>query len=368
MSSRRTPTNQEFLMSDLRRDPLTGEWAIIAERRGDRPIEYQQNFIRNGQPTCPFCGGNENLTPPTIQEYFVDPEANTSDSDRQPQWIVRVVPNKYPALERDDSNRTQESNGFLSDSIARQLYECVPAVGSNEIIIESARHVVSFSELNDNELKFTMRAFRDAIERCEKRPEAKAISLFKNCRFPAGASIEHTHSQAISLPVIPVSLERQLENCSRFFDQHGKQLLESVIDQELEMDERVVAEENGLIAFCPYASRTPYQVCITSRQNHSAFADMPDEEMMLVAKLTRKSIRALEKALPNPAYNLLFHVEPIDVPGVREVFRWYVEIFPRLTRAAGLELGTGCWINPVSPEFATKQLREQIGCSKPGKN
>jgi UDPglucose--hexose-1-phosphate uridylyltransferase len=340
-------------MSDLRKDPLTGDWAIIAERRGERPIEYQQNFQRNGQPICPFCRGNENETPPTIQDYRL--------RSKDP-WTVRVVPNKFPAIEKSE---TENELPDVSDKICGNgacqshqdlLFE-LPAMGVNEIIIESARHVVSFSELNDDELRLTMQAFQDAVLRCENRAEAKTVALFKNCRFPAGASIEHTHSQVISLPVVPSQLERQVDNCRRYYQKSGKPLLTAIVDQELQQACRLVAEEHGLAAFCPYASRTPYQTWITSIHNDCQFTELDQNQLFSIAALVRKTVLALESVLSDPAYNLIIHLAPLRLKDDQRIFQWFVEIFPRLTRAAGLELGTGCWINPVPPELAADQLR-----------
>ena len=234
-----------------------------------------------------------------------------------------------------------------------------PALGANEIIIESSQHKVSFSELSDCELKHTMHAFRDAIKRCRHDEYTESISLFKNCRFQAGASIEHTHSQVISLPIVTSQTERQMENCRVYHDQTGEFLQQEVIRQEFEQDQRVLYADDKLIAWCPYASRTPFQICMSRIGRSPYLDDLTDEDSFELAKLIRKSVNALENALDDPAYNLIIHLAPLKVEDAG-YYHWYVELFPRVTRPAGLELSTNCWINPVSPEQAAIRLRAEF--------
>ena len=337
-------------MSELRKDPLTGDWAIIAQNRAERPIEFHPPaYERDHHYQCPFCSGFENETPPAIREY--------REQDDQP-WIVRVVPNKYPAL----TNGKAEVDlpvSFASDESLSTVFQGERAVGANEIVIESARHVTSFSELDDNELQYTMQAFIDATNRCVADPRSLSVSLFKNCRFEAGASIEHTHSQIISLPVVTSALQRRMDLCREFKTRHDKVLQQTIIENELKQEDRIVEVQGELVAYTPYASRMPYQTCISYLGWPPEFHELNATQTSDLAKLIRKTVKSIETALHEPAYNLIIQLAPFRLEG-NDFYHWQVEILPRVTRPAGLEWSTECWINPVAPEDAARHLRELV--------
>ena len=324
-------------MSDFRKDPFTGDWVSIAENRAGRPIEYYQTYKVTEASVCPFCNGNEPETPSAIAEY----------GENGKPWAVRVVPNKYPAFFSSDS---------LNHSIAGP-YEAMSSMGSHEIIIESSNHVASFGQLSDSEIGFAVQAYKDSVARQREDKNIRHVSLFKNCRYDAGASIEHVHTQLIGLPLVTDETERRLDNICNYQKQHNHSMFDAIIESERKDNARIISETENFIAFCPFASRSPYQISVFSKLNLGHFDQADHEKLVELGLLARSLIKRLELVVPETAYNLIIHLAPFDY---QNSFRWFVEILPRITKTAGFEWAAKCWINPVSPETAAHRLASAI--------
>jgi UDPglucose--hexose-1-phosphate uridylyltransferase len=325
-------------MSELRQDPVSGRWVIIAHERDNRPDEFVAAPVQRIAAKCPFCIGNEAETPEAVAVYGVKPS----------DWQVRVVPNKYPAV-----NCTP--NGPLRQA---PLGQSAVATGIHEVIIEAPRHVASLTELNQSELLLTWTAYRERLVEHARDQRWKYGQVFKNVGAAAGASIEHAHSQLIVLPHVPGEIQTELDSCERFCRDHGRPLFADLIARELAAGERMVAESPRFVAFCPFASRFPYEVWVLPRQQAARFYTCPmdDEEMGELGSFVQKILLRLEHVLNRPSYNFFLHTAPFDsLP--YDYYHWHVEIFPRVTKAAGFEWGTGYFINPVSPEEAAAALR-----------
>ena len=329
-------------MSDFRQDPITGQWVVLSEVRGVRPNEFRQVETRRSDLACPFCRGFEANTPPSLLE-LVDPASPG-------EWLVRVVPNKFPALIQMDSE-----NGSPPELVGP--YQTQQLSGRQEIIISSPRHVASFSLLLDRELDATMEAYRQRIGDMQNDPEIQHAMLFANCRSEAGASLEHIHSQLIGTPMISPNLERRLALARDQFRQSGQTTMQQVVQWEREQRDRVIIERTHWTAFCPFASRFPFQVWVVPNQHEPSLQDCDRPRLSELGWLIRDLVDRLERAHDFPAYNVMFHVAD-QSPESEKMYQWYVEIVPRLTRFAGYELGTGCWINHVSPNAAARQLVE----------
>lgn len=324
-------------MSDYRYQPLTDQWVIIAGNRESRPTDYQQAWTRNVR-SCPFCFGQEEQTPAPIAIYPTDrPEGEP--------WNVRVVPNKYPALFARENEPTNQRGPY-----AGQL-----GFGMHEIIVESPRHVESFGQLTNSEIEFAMRAFQERIRLIDEEPRIRHISLFKNCRYDAGATIEHTHCQLVGTAIVPPEMERRSRRCAENMQKKGKTLLAEIVEFEQREKVRVIAESENFLGFCPYASRLPYEIWLAPKRNLARFSCCPESVLVECGLVLRELIRKLEDWLANPAYNFVFQFPP-KLEGDGPVFPWYVELFPRMTKLAGYEWGTQCMINPIPPEVAAERL------------
>ena len=184
--------------------------------------------------------------------------------------------------------------------------------------------------------------------------------LFKNHGEPAGASLEHTHSQLIALPVIPKRVHEELEGAKQYFQYHERCIFCDIIRQERRDAKRVVLEDEQVIAVAPYASRFPFEMWLLPRQHGSHLEHAPEDMYRSLAHTLGSLLRKIDKALERPAYNFVLHNGCMDETNTPH-YHWHIEVIPRLTRVAGFEWGTGFYINPTTPEEAAEFLRNTQG-------
>jgi UDPglucose--hexose-1-phosphate uridylyltransferase len=185
------------------------------------------------------------------------------------------------------------------------------------------------------------------------------VQIFKNVGPAAGASLEHGHSQLVALPGVPEVIEQELSASGEFFGQHGRPLLVDMLDRERSAGERVVAQTPSFVAVCPYASRFPYEVWIAPRRHNPRYEDAQPGDLGEVSRLARDIVGCIERAVGQAAYNCFLHTQPFDTPQ-HDHYHWHIEILPRLTKVAGFEWSTGCFINPYPPESAAAHLRASL--------
>lgn len=228
-------------MSEFRRDLLSDHWVIIAPNRASRPEQSAADSPMRTPQRCPFCRGHEQDTPPAVASFAED------GAPADDEWQVRVVPNKYPAVENVDSP-TRPSEGF---------YETQRGVGVHEVIVESPEHVVSVSELDAIQAALLFRAYRDRLRKLGEHPNLAYGQVFKNSGAAAGASLEHSHSHLIATAVVPTQIQHEMAKSMAYHLQHGRCVFCVTLEQELEQGRRIVAESPHFVAFCPFASQFP---------------------------------------------------------------------------------------------------------------
>lgn len=329
-------------MSEYRQDPLSRRWVLVGcDERAGRPNEFVEEVKRGASP-CPFCAGHESETPPAIAVYPSGPKQ---------AWLVRVVPNKYPAVM--DSLPVTSGPPPLVTSAAT---EPIPGFGRHEVIIESNRHVASFSGLTDEEAALVFHAYRDRLRDLARDGRYRYVQIFKNVGPGAGASLEHGHSQLLALPGVPDVILQELNSCAEYAAAHRGSLVADLVAAELSAQTRVVAATPRFVALCPYASRFPYEVWIVPRRNQAQFELVEDSELGELSLVVRDAIGRIERALGQVPYNYFLHTVPFDTAR-HDHYHWHIEIIPRLTKVAGFEWSTGCFINPYPPELAAARLR-----------
>ena len=336
-------------MSEYRQDPISRSWVIIGTERAQRPCEFAEPVFERRAVACSFCAGNESETPPSIATY-ASPESPK-------QWLVRVVPNKYPALEPAKSPAGDA--WFFSQAANNQP---LPGVGTHEVIVESPRHVASLSELTAAEAELVFRAYRDRLQAHYRGGQSEYVQIFKNVGPAAGASLEHAHSQLIALPGVPEVVARQMAVAKEHYSETGRSLFVEMIERELRLKERIVAETEQFVAFCPYASRFGYEVWLGPRQHSARFENAQDGELRELTSLMRELIRCLEQTTGQTAYNFYLYTSPAREGD--DFLQWHFQIIPRLSKIAGFEWSTGCFINPYPPESCAAALRSALGSPK----
>ena len=329
-------------MPELRKDPVSGRWIIIATERSTRPSDFKSGPqpIKGG--FCPFCEGNEDKTPPEIIAYR---EKGTLANEKG--WRVRVVSNKFPAL-RIEGNLNKHGEG---------IYDTMNGIGAHEVIIESPKHIISLTELDNPQVEEVLWAYRDRLVDLKKDRRFVSGLIFKNVGVTAGASLEHSHSQLIVTPIVPISVKHEMDGCMEFYKYRGRCLLCDMVQQELSTGTRIVFESDNFLAFAPYASRFPFEIWILPKNHSSHFENLQKMEIEELAQVLRTVLLKLEVALEFPPYNYIIHTTPFAF-GEVEHYHWHIEVIPRLTKIAGFEWGTGFYINTVTPESAAEFLRD----------
>jgi UDPglucose--hexose-1-phosphate uridylyltransferase len=337
-------------MPELRKDPIIGRWVIIATERGRRPSEFPPEETNSRGGFCPLCEGNEDKTP---AEVFAVRENDSSPNS--PGWTLRVVPNKFPALEVE-GNLDREGEG---------LYDKMDGVGAHEVLVETPKHHETLSTLLIDRVILVLTAYRERIVELSRDPRFQYIVVFKNHGAAAGASLEHSHSQIIALPVVPKRVSEEIDGAKAYYEYRERCVFCDIIRQESGHKARLIAENEGAIALAPFASRFPFETWILPKGHTPYFHHTQPSQFRDVASLLSDSLRRIENTLPRSPYNFMLHTTPsngTDGP----FYHWHIEIIPKLTKVAGFEWGTGFYINPTPPEEAAKYLREALPREDPG--
>ncbi len=339
-------------MPELRLDPLVQRWVVIAPERANRPMELHPEGTLNDLGFDPFAEGNEAHTPP---ETFA--VRNSGSAPNGPGWRVRVVPNRYPALQFEDSLKPPEN--FFDQPPENPFYQQRVGWGVHEVIIECPHNEASLSRLSRENFCEIIEAYQQRLLMLKQDPRLVHVTIFKNSGWQAGASVRHTHSQLIATPVVPMTVNQEIEGGERYFRQQGQSLFHELILQEMATGSRIVLETNHFLVFCPYASRFPFETCILPKQQKSHFEMVSPAEKEDLGGVLKNVLQRLERVLSNPAYNYVIHTAPFTAPELPH-YRWHLEILPRITGVAGFEWGSGLFINPVPPEEAAQRMRDSI--------
>jgi UDPglucose--hexose-1-phosphate uridylyltransferase len=240
------------------------------------------------------------------------------------------------------------------------MYDVMNGVGAHEVIIETPRHEVSLTGLSDDEVRDVLWLYKQRL--IDLRNDFRLVYglIFKNVGEKAGASLEHTHSQLIVTPIVPLRVQTEIDRCLKYLDYRGRCLLCDMITQELSSGVRIVLETPNFVAFEPFAARFPFETHLMPKRHVSHFEMTEDGLLPELARILRATLARIENAVDRPPYNYLIHTSPLNV-GPLEHYHWHFEIIPRITRVAGFEWGTGFYINPVPPEHAAQFLREVRG-------
>ena len=336
-------------MADLRKDPITGRWVIISTTRGKRPASFMSDKREKRQiRTCPFCYGNEHMTPEEI--FALRPEGSKPNT---PGWDIRVVPNKFPALSIEDELQKRGVG----------MYDMMAGFGAHEVVVETPDHAKSTKDLSVAEISNNITIWQDRIQDLYRDVRFRFVLVFKNEGEHAGASLEHPHCQLIATPVTPKRVKEELQGAEQYYRQKERCVFCDIIAQEKDVEKRIVYENDHFIAFCPFASRFPFEICLLPKHHEVDFyaARGHVKDMALGLKIV---LMKLARALDDPQYNFIIHSSPNRFARrgywhtIMEDYHWHFEIIPRIARIAGFEWGTGFYINPTPPEDAAKYLRE----------
>ena len=339
-------------MSELRKDIVNGRWVIVAAERSKRPDDFRPAQPQRQEPTggfCPFCQGSESKTPP---EVFALRKPGTR-RDR-PGWRVRVVPNKFPALNRGLPPERQEDG----------VFQWMDGVGVHEVIIENPNHGREINDLPLSHLQAVIETYKNRVSSIEDEFQYKYVHVFKNKGREAGASLSHPHSQIVATPIIPKQVNEEIYSCERLYRQFEECIFCRIIRDETRLGERLVLRNDDFCVVTPFAPRFPFETRIFPLRHSPWLTTMTKRESLSLARTLKAVLDKQKKILNDPPFNYYIHQGPNPhLPheawvNLEKSYHWHLEIIPILTRVAGFEWGTGFYINPLPPETAASFLRE----------
>ena len=327
-------------MSELRQNLATREWVIIASDRARRPtafVDPDPAGVRpDHDPTCPFCPGNE------------EPELAISQTPRANPWRIRVIRNKYPAL-RPEGGHTR-----VSDGIHRQI----SGVGHHEVVVQSPRHGTCLALMDRADVRLFFEVLQARARHLAEDERIAHVALFENHGSRAGASMAHPHAQIMAIPIVPHDVRNRVVEARSYFDDTGDCVICRMLAEELEAGTRLVEESEYFAAFVPFAAYSPFHLWVVPRRHASSFARMHGVDPLDdLACIMQRTLRRVYTALNDPDYNYVIRSAPIHEERSPHL-HWYIAIVPRVSQAAGFELGSGMFINTALPEESAAFLRE----------
>jgi UDPglucose--hexose-1-phosphate uridylyltransferase len=328
-------------MPELRQNFFTKEWVVIATERAKRPeqmvVKRPEKTVAPFVPTCPFCPGNESQTPPEVMRV---PGATNSD------WLVRLIPNKFAALQRD----------VQPDRIIHRSRRTINGFGVHDVVIETPNHAQVMALMSEAEVLNVLRTYKARYSALSLDNRIAHVTIFKNHGADAGTSLEHPHSQVIATPVISWQVRQRFQEALRHYDDFGNCIFCQSIEEELHDNQRIVLVTDHFVVLELFASPAPFSTHIYPRRHIASFGDISSVELTDLALVLKTMLGKLYYGLNNPDFNFTIRTAPAELIGVK-YFHWYLSIIPRLTRVAGFELGSGMFINTVLPESAAEFLR-----------
>lgn len=339
------PNNKNFIQSELRQDIVTGDWVVIAVGRAKRPedfskIEYSTHKIESSldMDDCFFCDPVKSNQEKDILIY--------SRSDGE--WTLRVFPNKYPAFSR----------GKIPKPLEEGPYFAMTGTGYHEVVV-TRDHFRHIPDLEVFEIAEIFDAFQDRYISLMRKKSVNYITIFHNFGKEAGASIAHPHSQIMGIPVISPYIKQELDGAELYYKSIRKCVYCEMVEYESEFKKRVVAENDFFVAFCPFASRSAFEVWVMPKKHSPYFERITNEEKVKLAEVFKSAMRAIKIVVNNPPYNFYIHTSPCDGKDYRR-YHWHIEILPHTSTWAGFELETGVEISVIQPEVAAESLRNAL--------
>lgn len=325
-------------MPQFRKDPVSGEWIIMAPERAKRPENFKKKRVRptGDLKSCPFEDLKKTGNWPPILQF---PEKG--------DWRMVVVANKYPALEHKNECPVAVSTG---------PYESMEGVGYHELLI-TRDHRKDFGGLPPQDALQVFKMFAKRYAGIDKDSCMAYLSIFGNWGPASGASIAHPHYQMMALPIVPPIVMRSYEGSEKYFKKYKRCIHCELVDFERKAKVRVVDENSSAIAIAPFVSYSPYEVKIFPKGHATCFEHSTDYTWKGVAELLQGVIRKMKRKLNDPDYNFYIHTGPLKNQSRYKHYHWHIEISPRVTLAAGFEFATGIDVNVVSPEMTAKILR-----------
>ncbi|MBI4919916.1 HIT domain-containing protein [Candidatus Azambacteria bacterium] len=330
--------NKKDFMSEFRQDLVSGDWILLAPKRGERFGFKERAKVKLAKNKCPFENPAKFGNAPAVLVY---------QNKKKDDWFLQVIPNKYPAVGRGNCEPTHR----------KDLHKMHAGTGFHEIVIyrDHNRYLADFIA---DDIKNIAAAFQDRYKSLAEDKCIEYISIFHNHGKEAGSTVPHPHSQILAMPIIPPDVSHSINGSRRYFNEYGKCVHCQMLAQELKEGERVIYENNGMVVIAPFASRTNFEIRIFPKKHSAYFEKAGEQELAHLADALKFSLSKINKKLKDPAFNFFIHTAPAVKSRDYSHYHWHVEILPKFGIFGGFELGTGMDIITMAPEKAAEILRK----------
>jgi UDPglucose--hexose-1-phosphate uridylyltransferase len=326
-------------LTELRQDLVTGDWVVIATGRAKRPEDFAANkrmpIKEDLSKSCFFCYPEATEQEKDVLIY----------QDSNEEWSLRVFPNKYPAFSREGVAKCTEEGPYFS----------MDGTGYHELFV-TRDHKNQIAHMDVLEIAELMDAYQNRYIDLMNKQGVNYIEIFHNHGKEAGGSVFHPHSQLVAMPVISPYVQSELDGAENYYRTNKKCAYCTMIEWEGEHKNRIIFDSDDFIAYCPFSSRAAFEIWILPKKHKPYFERTSDKEKLSLAEAMKVSINKIYKALNDPAYNFYLHTSPCDGKDYPH-YHWHIEILPRTSIWAGLELSTGIEVSTIQPEIAAEHLR-----------
>ncbi|MCF7845344.1 MAG: galactose-1-phosphate uridylyltransferase [Candidatus Pacebacteria bacterium] len=331
--------------SELRYDPSSDDWVVIASGRAKRPelFKKEEKKIERGDvgSSCPFCVFENVKNAVTSFENGREVGAITKN------WTAVSIPNKFPAFTPADN---------LNEKLDNELYMSMDAVGYHEVVI-TRDHYKSIGQMSSSQASEVFKLYRKRYLALKDKKNVNYISIFHNHGSESGASVVHPHSQIITTPIVDMDLKRNLFNTKHYYENKQSCMYCDMSKEEVKDGRRVVYENDSFLVICPFASKAAFQIVVSPKKHLSYFEEITDTDTELLGDAFGKALSLLYDKLNNPSYNFYLHTAPCDGENY-DYYHWHWTIVPKTSIWGGFELGARMEVSTIEPEKAAEYLRE----------
>lgn len=351
---------------EIRINPIVPtESVLVSTARGLRPRKAEKLFEHSTESkvdTCPFCKGNEKQTPPTLLSWSPKDQAEEN-------WKIRIVENLFPVL----------SDKQISQNLSFGLQHVIDGYGRHEVVIDHDNHSIHVDHMSQEHIHALFKIYRDRMQVLyDSDSRIKYVLVFKNFGPAAGASIAHTHSQIVAMPVVPENVANELQHSYEYYQKFNQNIFSHLVDEALTFEATIYDRESGevrrkidvgqyvidktkrFIAIKPFASRFEWEVQIFPLFIQADYLECSNEDLEDFAALLKRTMLRLNNVIGGAQYNYFLHSIPHgeEFTKYSDSYQWHLEICPRTSIPTGFELGSGLFVSTVSPEDAAKKLRD----------
>jgi UDPglucose--hexose-1-phosphate uridylyltransferase len=316
-------------------------WVVVTTDHPKGPSDYlpfkPPYRLQEPKGPCPFCAGNEKMTPQEIYALRRDGGG----------WSVRVVPNKFPFFHIEgDYDRRPEG-----------MYDVMEAIGAHEIVVETPEHEQNLGTMEPRQIEKILRAYRERLIDLEKDQRFQQLLVLKN--YP-GVFNRHPHSHILAMPVIPKRIDEEIWGTLDYYERKERCIFCDIIKEEMAMKKRVILETVHFLIFLPFASRYPFEAWIIPKVHSPDFHRIKEEEIADLSSGIQSLFHCFFELLSDPPYSVTLHTSPIRDRFHRPEYHWHIETRLRIGLREGFEWGTGFFVNPTPPEDAASFLRRVL--------